>query len=177
VSTHSHPRRLVIDTGRFALVVCPTYEDLTDAGSSPLWFQNAQSFSWPWLSTINRVNSQVMKVRHLLHAWILGVCSAYGADVGPLLRYHPLVGAHVPRGAQISQMLSILLSARGHGSEVHSGPNEGLSQIGSPCIMVCIDMIIKRSQIGWVAPTFLPRRNYESDWSLTNLDVNRGCIP
>ena len=47
---------------RFALVVCPVYEDPEDAERSPFKLENVSPFSWSWLSTINRVNSQVQKV-------------------------------------------------------------------------------------------------------------------
>jgi tRNA-splicing endonuclease subunit Sen2 len=47
---------------RFALVVCPVYEDEEDQQSSLVDLQNSTPFSWSWLSTINRVNSQVQKV-------------------------------------------------------------------------------------------------------------------
>lgn len=53
---------------RFALVVCPVYEDPSDQASSPFNLQNADPFTWSWLSTINRVNSQVMKVTELATA-------------------------------------------------------------------------------------------------------------
>lgn len=50
------------DSPRFAIVVCPVYEDPSDQSSSPFNLQNSDPFTWSWLSTINRVNSQVMKV-------------------------------------------------------------------------------------------------------------------
>jgi tRNA-splicing endonuclease subunit Sen2 len=50
---------------RFALVVVPVYEDEEDQKASPFNLPNSSPFSWSWLSTINRVNSQVQKVRDL----------------------------------------------------------------------------------------------------------------
>lgn len=47
---------------RFAVVVIPVYEDPADKESSPFRLLNSEPFSWSWLSTINRVNSQVQKV-------------------------------------------------------------------------------------------------------------------
>jgi hypothetical protein len=47
---------------RFALVVCPIYEDPEDQDSSFFGLHNSSPFPWSWLSTINRVNSQVQKV-------------------------------------------------------------------------------------------------------------------
>ena len=50
------------NAARFALVVCPVYEDPEDQKSSIFDLQNSSPFPWSWLSTINRVNSQVQKV-------------------------------------------------------------------------------------------------------------------
>lgn len=50
---------------RFAIVVIPVYEDPADKESSPFNLPNADTFSWSWLSTVNRVNAQVQKVRAL----------------------------------------------------------------------------------------------------------------
>ena len=47
---------------RFAMVLIPVYEDPDDAVSSPFALSNVEPFTWQWLSTINRVNSQVQKV-------------------------------------------------------------------------------------------------------------------
>ena len=47
---------------RFAMVLIPVYEDPGDAVSSPFALSNVEPFAWQWLSTINRVNSQVQKV-------------------------------------------------------------------------------------------------------------------
>ena len=47
---------------RFSLVVCPTYEDSADEESSPFDLPNTKPISWSWLSTLNRVNTQVRKV-------------------------------------------------------------------------------------------------------------------
>jgi len=46
---------------RFAIVVCPVYEDPEDQAASSLDLQNSSPCAWSWLSTINRVNSQVQK--------------------------------------------------------------------------------------------------------------------
>lgn len=55
--------RLTEDT-RFAIVVIPVYEDPEDQKTSPFDL-NAEPYTWTWLSTINRVNSQVQKVRRV----------------------------------------------------------------------------------------------------------------
>jgi tRNA-splicing endonuclease subunit Sen2 len=44
------------------MVLIPVYEDPDDAKSSPFALSNVEPFTWQWLSTINRVNSQVQKV-------------------------------------------------------------------------------------------------------------------
>jgi tRNA-splicing endonuclease subunit Sen2 len=61
----SAPRKTLLTSvySRFALVVCPVYEDLEDQAKSTLNLENSSPFPWSWLSTINRVNSQVQKVR------------------------------------------------------------------------------------------------------------------
>jgi len=45
----------------FSIVVCPVYEDPTDQESSPFNLPNVNPFTWSWLSTLNRVNTQVRK--------------------------------------------------------------------------------------------------------------------
>ncbi len=45
------------------MVLIPVYEDPDDAESSSFALSNVEPFTWQWLSTINRVNSQVQKVR------------------------------------------------------------------------------------------------------------------
>ena len=59
-NTQCYPHSLF--THRLALVVLPVYEDPDDQRSSSVDLQNSSPFSWSWLSTINRVNSQVQKV-------------------------------------------------------------------------------------------------------------------
>lgn len=44
-------------------MLIPVYEDESDKKSSPYSLPNVEPFTWQWLSTINRVNSQVQKVR------------------------------------------------------------------------------------------------------------------
>jgi len=65
-----YKRGPVFNHAEFALVVCPVYEDPADQESSPFDFKNAYPFSWSWLSTINRVNSQVMKTLILTYVTI-----------------------------------------------------------------------------------------------------------
>jgi tRNA-splicing endonuclease subunit Sen2 len=43
--------------------VIPVYEDPEDAEALPHDLPNQAPFAWSWLSTLNRVNSQVHKVR------------------------------------------------------------------------------------------------------------------
>ncbi|KAF7965330.1 hypothetical protein HWV62_44476, partial [Athelia sp. TMB] len=51
----------VFHHAEFAIVVCPVYEDPADEETCPFDLQNTKPFEWSWLSTINRVNSQVQK--------------------------------------------------------------------------------------------------------------------
>ena len=45
------------------MVLIPVYEDPNDIEPSPFATSKSDPFTWQWLSTINRVNSQVQKVR------------------------------------------------------------------------------------------------------------------
>ena len=54
--------KYLLTLNRLALVVLPVYEDPEDQKSSSIDLQNSSPFAWSWLSTINRVNSQVQKV-------------------------------------------------------------------------------------------------------------------
>lgn len=56
-----YKRGPVFQHAEFAIVVIPVYEDPEDQANSPFTLQNAEPFTWTWLSTINRVNSQVQK--------------------------------------------------------------------------------------------------------------------
>ncbi|KAI0741551.1 hypothetical protein C8Q80DRAFT_1194920 [Daedaleopsis nitida] len=65
-----YKRGPVFHHAEFAIVVVPVYEDPTDQDSSPFDLPNANTFSWSWLSTINRVNSQVQKTLILTYVTI-----------------------------------------------------------------------------------------------------------
>uniref|UniRef100_A0A0W0F357 tRNA-splicing endonuclease subunit Sen2 n=1 Tax=Moniliophthora roreri TaxID=221103 RepID=A0A0W0F357_MONRR len=56
-----YKRGPVFTHAEFAVVICPVYEDPEDQETSVTNLQNATPFGWSWLSTMNRVNSQVMK--------------------------------------------------------------------------------------------------------------------
>ncbi|KAH9967315.1 hypothetical protein BC827DRAFT_1173172 [Russula dissimulans] len=56
-----YKRGPVFHHAEFAIVLIPVYEDPDDAKSSPFALSNLEPFTWQWLSTINRVNSQVQK--------------------------------------------------------------------------------------------------------------------
>ncbi|KAL0580589.1 tRNA splicing endonuclease subunit sen2 [Marasmius crinis-equi] len=65
-----YKRGPVFTHAEFAVVVCPVYEDPADQETSTVDLQNATPFGWSWLSTINRVNSQVMKTLILSYVTI-----------------------------------------------------------------------------------------------------------
>ncbi|KAG9312942.1 hypothetical protein JVU11DRAFT_6377 [Chiua virens] len=65
-----YKRGPVFSHAEFAVVVCPVYEDPADQDDSPFKLNNATPFSWSWLSTINRVNSQVQKTLVLSYVTI-----------------------------------------------------------------------------------------------------------
>ena len=52
----------VFTHAEFAVMVIPSYEDPADRETSPYHLPNETPMKWSWFSTINRVNSQVMKV-------------------------------------------------------------------------------------------------------------------
>ncbi|CAL1714972.1 unnamed protein product [Somion occarium] len=65
-----YKRGPVFHHAEFAVVVLPVYEDPADQQSSPFSLSGATPFSWSWLSTINRVNSQVQKTLVLAYVTI-----------------------------------------------------------------------------------------------------------
>ncbi|RDX48241.1 hypothetical protein OH76DRAFT_684627 [Lentinus brumalis] len=65
-----YKRGPVFHHAEFAIVVIPVYEDPADKESSPFNLPNADTFSWSWLSTINRVNAQVQKTLILTYVTI-----------------------------------------------------------------------------------------------------------
>ncbi|OSX64204.1 hypothetical protein POSPLADRAFT_1137972 [Postia placenta MAD-698-R-SB12] len=65
-----YKRGPVFHHAEFAVVVLPVYEDPADQESSPFDLANASPFSWTWLSTVNRVNSQVQKTLILTYVTI-----------------------------------------------------------------------------------------------------------
>lgn len=65
-----YKRGPVFTHAEFAMVVCPVYEDIEDHKASAIDLQNSSPFAWSWLSTINRVNSQVQKTLILVYVTI-----------------------------------------------------------------------------------------------------------
>ncbi|RPD64261.1 hypothetical protein L226DRAFT_505843 [Lentinus tigrinus ALCF2SS1-7] len=65
-----YKRGPVFHHAEFAVVVIPVYEDPADKESSPFNLPNSDTFSWSWLSTINRVNAQVQKTLILTYVTI-----------------------------------------------------------------------------------------------------------
>ncbi|KAM6496865.1 hypothetical protein JOM56_007338 [Amanita muscaria] len=65
-----YKRGPVFSHAEFAVVVCPVYEDPDDQATSPFSLPNVEPFTWSWLSTINRVNSQVQKTLILSYVTI-----------------------------------------------------------------------------------------------------------
>ncbi|KAI0705134.1 hypothetical protein BC835DRAFT_1261418 [Cytidiella melzeri] len=59
-----------VNLSPFAVVVIPVYEDPEDRKTSPFELNNAEPFTWSWLSTINRVNTQVQKTLILTYVTI-----------------------------------------------------------------------------------------------------------
>ncbi|KAF9564283.1 hypothetical protein CPC08DRAFT_660797 [Agrocybe pediades] len=65
-----YKRGPVFTHAELALVVLPVYEDPEDQKTSSIDLQNSSPFGWSWLSTINRVNSQVQKTLILVYVTI-----------------------------------------------------------------------------------------------------------
>ncbi|KZT63647.1 hypothetical protein DAEQUDRAFT_719156 [Daedalea quercina L-15889] len=65
-----YKRGPVFHHAEFAIVIIPVYEDPEDQETSPFDLANSQPFSWTWLSTVNRVNSQVQKTLILTYVTI-----------------------------------------------------------------------------------------------------------
>ncbi|TCD65903.1 tRNA splicing endonuclease subunit sen2 [Steccherinum ochraceum] len=65
-----YKRGPVFHHAEFGVLVIPVYEDPADKLSSPYALANADPMSWTWLSTINRVNSQVQKTLVLAYVTI-----------------------------------------------------------------------------------------------------------
>jgi tRNA-splicing endonuclease subunit Sen2 len=65
-----YKRGPVFHHAEFAMVLIPVYEDPDDVKSSPFAISNLEPFTWQWLSTINRVNSQVQKTLVLSYVTI-----------------------------------------------------------------------------------------------------------
>ncbi|KAI0794017.1 hypothetical protein C8Q74DRAFT_1193999 [Fomes fomentarius] len=65
-----YKRGPVFHHAEFAIVVIPVYEDPADQQSSPFNLPNSNTFSWSWLSTVNRVNAQVQKTLILTYVTI-----------------------------------------------------------------------------------------------------------
>lgn len=65
-----YKRGPVFSHAEFALVVIPVYENPADKDTSPFNLQNTDPFSWSWLSTLNRINTQVKKTLILAYVTI-----------------------------------------------------------------------------------------------------------
>ncbi|KAF8492499.1 hypothetical protein JB92DRAFT_3002755 [Gautieria morchelliformis] len=65
-----YKRGPVFHHAEFGVTVCPVYEDTEDQSNSPFDLPNTTPFSWSWLSTINRVNTQVQKTLILAYVTI-----------------------------------------------------------------------------------------------------------
>ena len=86
-----YKRGPVFSHAEFAVVVVPVYEDPEDAKDSPHTLQNVEPFTWSWLSTLNRVNTQVQKVSICL---LMHNHSDSGIDACSCLRHDPISLAH-----------------------------------------------------------------------------------
>ncbi len=66
-----YKRGPVFSHAEFAVVIIPSYEDPADEESSPFaTHPNAGRKDWTWFSTVNRVQSQVLKTLILAHVFV-----------------------------------------------------------------------------------------------------------
>ncbi|CAK5273872.1 unnamed protein product [Mycena citricolor] len=65
-----YKRGPVFNHAEFSVVVCPVYEDPADRDASVVDLHHSTPFSWSWLGTINRVNTQVFKTLILAYVTI-----------------------------------------------------------------------------------------------------------
>jgi len=66
-----YKRGPVFSHAEFAVVILPSYEDAEDEQSSPFPpHPNAGQKDWTWFSTVNRVQSQVLKTLILAHVFV-----------------------------------------------------------------------------------------------------------
>ncbi|KAF7370840.1 tRNA-splicing endonuclease subunit Sen2 [Mycena sanguinolenta] len=65
-----YKRGPVFNHAEFSVVVCPVYEDPADQEASSIDLHHSSPFAWSWLSTINRVNTQVFKTLILAYVTI-----------------------------------------------------------------------------------------------------------
>jgi hypothetical protein len=100
------------------MVLIPVYEDPEDAKCSPFKLANAEPFTWQWLSTINRVNSQVQKVRlGCSLSWELSVKLCV-QDTRTFVREHTCVFAGLLHRICFPGMLGAIFYPRDNCSEV-----------------------------------------------------------
>ena len=104
---------------RFAMVLIPVYEDPEDAKSSPFKLPNAEPFTWQWLSTINRVNSQVQKVCFGCIVWA-GAESLIVQDTHTFVREHTCVLTGFSLRILFSGMLGAIFYSRDNYSKIRA---------------------------------------------------------
>lgn len=104
---------------RLALVVMPVYEDPADQTASTFDLQNSSPFGWSWLSTINRVNSQVQKVAciHFTNTYLI----TSTPDTHSCVCHHSRQIAGSPRGTTVTSMPCALLGQGGGFEALHTG--------------------------------------------------------
>lgn len=107
------------------MVVCPVYEDPADQATSPFDFQNASPFPWSWLSTINRVNSQVQKVRLLL-CLDIHRRQSFLPDSHSYVRDYSCAITALAGCACVPSLLHPLFRKGGNITQVHPSANERL---------------------------------------------------
>lgn len=129
---------------RFAIVVCPVYEDPEDQDASPFNLNNASPFSWSWLSTINRVNSQVQKVRSSCFIERTAFSHNYRIWVDPCLviRDHPCPIQSVGRRFVVPGLFRTLHYTGGRLAAIRTSAHAGLVSASSPFSNASNDLVV-----------------------------------
>lgn len=140
---------------RFAIVVCPVYEDPADRDSSPYELQNVDPFTWSWLSTINRVNSQVQKVHTDFLPFLESVsCTHHNnsnnqattTDACTHLRDDPRPHSRTPRRTLFSRVSFSLFNSGSHCPAVYPSAYARLMKVLQPPLSAADIMVNNAGQ-------------------------------
>jgi hypothetical protein len=116
-----------------------------DQADVPTNLPNSTPISWSWLSTINRVNSQVQKVRSydLVPAHILSLTLKF-LDASASLCHNPFSETNTSRYPGFPRVPLPLFRERSRPSKVHTGAYARLASHGFYCILHALSGALNR---------------------------------